>query len=343
MAPAKKRATIKDVAAEAGVSYQTVSRVINDQSGVTPQTRSRVEQAIEALGYRPNLAARSLPRHRSNIIGLIIPYNADYLFRDPHLLAQISGIDAEANAHGYNVLLSTAGNAGTGLEAYERFVRNQVADGALVIETASLTPGAALLGRHNYPWVALGYIEDPTGQAFAVHADDHDGAAKVTRHLLERGHRRIGIINGPSTGAVSAMAQRLSGHTKTLAEAGLAFDPALMVYGDYTRPSGQAATEHLLSLAEPPTAIFAFNDRMAMGAVWALAAAGLRVPEDVAVVGFDDIPTTSDFTPPLTTVRQPSKQIGQVAARLLFKLIDGEPVDSSELILPAELVIRASS
>lgn len=343
MAFAKKRATIKDVAAEAGVSYQTVSRVINDQSGVTPETRLRVEQAIEALGYRPNLAARSLPRRRSNIIGLIIPYNADYLFRDQHLLAQISGIDAEANAQGFNVLLSTAGQNGSGVEAYERFVRNQAADGALVIETASQHAGAILLAGQDYPWVMLGYSDADQEHTYSVHIDDFAGAADITRHLLACGHTRIGVINGPSTGAVAAMAQRLAGHTQALTEAGLALDPALMVYGDYTRPSGQAATEHLLAQPNPPTAIFAFNDRMAMGAIWALSAAGLRVPEDVAVAGFDDIPTAADFTPTLTTVRQPGKQIGQIAAQMLLKLINGETVDSAEVVLPAEVIIRQSA
>ncbi len=343
MTTAKKRPTIKDVAARAGVSYQTVSRVINEQAGVTPETRLRVEEAIAGLGYRPNLAARSLPRRRSNIIGLIIPYNADYLFRDQHLLAQISGIDAEANAQGYNVLLSTAGQNGSGVEAYERFVRNQAADGALVIETASQQAGTKLLAGQNYPWVMLGYSASNQKHTYSVHADDFAGAADITRHLLASGHTRIGIINGPSTGAVAAMAQRLAGHTRALAEAGLSFDPALMVYGDYTRPSGQAATTHLLSLANPPTAIFAFNDRMAMGAVWALSASGLRVPEDVAVAGFDDIPTAADFTPTLTTVRQPGKQIGQIAAQMLLKLISGEPLDNAEVILPAKVIIRQSA
>jgi LacI family transcriptional regulator len=136
VARSKKRVTIKDVAAQAGVSYQTVSRVINNQANVTEETRGRVQQAIESLNFRPNLAARSLARRRSNIIGLIVPYEAEYFFRDPHLLTQISSVDAEANARGYNLLLSTAAGSDNGLEAYERFIRNQVADGALVIETA---------------------------------------------------------------------------------------------------------------------------------------------------------------------------------------------------------------
>jgi DNA-binding LacI/PurR family transcriptional regulator len=338
----RKRATIKDVAARAGVSYQTVSRVINHQSGVVDSTRQRVEQAIAELNFRPNQAARSLPRHRSNIIGLIVPYDADYLFRDPNLLAQISAIDAEANDRGYNLLLSTAAGSTHGLDAYERFIRNQVADGALVVETATGIEGNKLLHQHHYPYVSLGYdLSD--SRKYCVYSDDRGGAYKATRHLLQKGHRRIGIINGPPIGAVGAMQERLAGHLDALTEFGLTFEPELMVFGDYTRPSGQASAEKLLALPTPPTAIFAFNDRMAMGAIWALHAAGLRVPEDVAVVGFDDIPAAADFDPPLTTIHQSSPQVGRVAAQVLFKLIDNDPIDSSEMVLPADLILRRSS
>ncbi|MCK6628292.1 MAG: LacI family transcriptional regulator [Anaerolineae bacterium] len=342
MTGSKKRVTIKDVAAQAGVSYQTVSRVINNQANVTEKTRGRVQQAIETLNFRPNLAARSLARRRSNIIGLIVPYDADYLFRDPNLLAQISSIDAEANARGYNLLLSTAAGSDNGLEAYERFVRNQVADGALVVETAAGAAGNQLLNHNNYFYVSLGYDLSHTRKYF-VHADDRRGAGEATRHLLQKGHRRIGIINGPPIGAIGATQERLTGYMEALAEAGIIFDPCLMVYGDYTRPSGQQATEKLLALSDPPTAIFAFNDRMAMGAIWKLKSAGLRVPEDVAVVGFDDIPAAADFSPPLTTVRLSGAQVGRVAAQMLFKLIEGEPIESPEVVLPAELIVRQSS
>jgi DNA-binding LacI/PurR family transcriptional regulator len=337
----KKRVTIKDVAAQAGVSHQTVSRVINNHVHVTETTRSRVKLAIDSLNFRPNLAARSLPSHRSFVIGLIIPYEADYLFRDPHLLAQISGIDAEANANGYNLLLSTAGNSNSGLEAYERFLRNQVADGALVIETAASQSGSELLTRHDYPFVSLGY--DQHLNAYFVHSDDLAGAKDATDYLLQKGHTRIGVINGPSTGAVAALQQRLIGHQHALAQHNLPFDPNLMVYGDYTRAGGQTAAEQLLALAQPPTAIFAFNDRMAVGAIRSLRRVGLRVPEDVAVIGFDDIPTAADFTPALTTVSQPARKMGQVAAQMLFKLIAGKPSAKREVVLPAHLVVRQSA
>ena len=342
MATAKKRATIKDVAAQAGVSYQTVSRVINNQPGVTEKTRSKVQQAIADLNYRPNLAARSLPGRRSFVIGFIIPYDPEYLITDPNLLAQISGADTEANAHDYNLLLSTAGDSKSGLEAYRRFIRNHVADGALVIETASSQEGGELLASQDYPYVSLGRdLGNPN--AFVVCSDNRDGGRLMTQHLLERGHHRIGIINGPPIGAVAGLQERLEGHQQALAEAGLSFDPTLMVYGDYTRASGEVAIQQLLAHPNPPTAIFALNDRMAMGAIRAVQAAGLRVPEDVAVVGYDDIPAAADFTPHLTTVRGAAREVGQLAAQMLFKLISGETLEEKEVILPAELVVRESS
>jgi DNA-binding LacI/PurR family transcriptional regulator len=342
MAQAKKRVTIKDVAARAGVSYQTVSRVINDHPLVSDTTRQKVKQAIADLNYRPSLAARSLPGRRSYVIGFIVPYDPDYLIRDPHLLAQISGADVEANAYGYNLLLSTAGDSKQGLEAYERFVRNHVGDGALVIETACSKAGGELLARQDYPYVSLGRdLGNPN--AYVVCSDNRDGGKQITRHLLAKGHRRIGIINGPPIGAVAGLQDRLEGHQQALGEAGLSFDPALMVYGDYTRDSGERATQQLFALPDPPTAIFALNDRMAMGAIRALQVAGLRVPEDVTVVGYDDIPAAADFNPPLTTVRGAARKVGQLAAHMLFKLIDGETVEEKEVILPAELVIRGSS
>jgi DNA-binding LacI/PurR family transcriptional regulator len=338
----KKRATIKDVAAKADVSYQTVSRVINNHAHVSANTRLKVEQAIEALNFKPSLAARTLSRRRSYIIGLIIPYEAGYLIRDPNLLAQVSGVEAEANLHDYSLLLSTAGHSKSGLTAYERFMRNQVADGALVIETNSSQVGNEWLAKQAYPYISIGHdLNDPPN--YNVHNDSRSGGCKATRYLIEKGHRRIGLINGPPFGAVGSLRELLIGHQQALAEANLTFDPCLLAQGDYTSQSGEITTQQLLALAEPPTAIFALNDRMAMGAIRALRKACLRVPEDVAVIGYDDIPAAADFNPPLTTIRQFSKTLGQVAAQMLFKLLKGEPVNPKEVVLPVELIIRQSA
>lgn len=341
MPNSRKRVTIKDVAARANVSYQTVSRVINNSEQVSDATRQRVLQVIDELNFRPNLAARSLPGHRTFVIGLIIPYSPDYLIRDPNLLGQISGADAEACVRGYNLLLSTTGDSNLGLKAYERFINNHAADGALVVETAASAAGNLLLQQRDYPYVVLGYETGNHGGAF-VHNDDMGGAKKATEYLLKKGHRRIGIINGPPIGAVLTMQRRVEGYQQALAEAGVLYHPQLMTYGDYTRASGAEAAKQLMALPERPTAIFALNDRMAIGAIAELQRMGLRVPDDIAVMGFDDIPSGADFSPALTTVRQPSRDIGLHAARLLFKLINREPVAEKELILSSELIIRQS-
>ncbi|MDM8527431.1 LacI family DNA-binding transcriptional regulator [Anaerolineales bacterium HSG24] len=342
MMRAKKRVTIKDVAAEAGVSYQTVSRVINNSRRVTDETRLKVMGVIEELNFRPSFAARNLSSQRTNIIGLIVPYSADYLIRDPHLLAQISGIDAEANANDYNLLLSTAGNSEDGIKAYNRFLTQKVADGAIVVETANSTTGNDMLAKQDDPYVVIGYdIFNSNG--YMAHSDDHQGAKEATLHLIEQGHQRIGVINGPATGAIRTSHGRLSGYKVALEMAGIPFEPELVVGGNYTRLSGKRATEQLLALDTPLTAIFALNDRMAIGAIQIIQKHGLTVPQDIAVVGFDDIPAAVDFTPSLTTVRQPSRALGKTAARLLFKLIAGKSVENHEVVLPTELIIRQSS
>lgn len=342
MMKAKKRVTIKDVAAEAGVSYQTVSRVINNSHSVTDETRLKVLDVIEELNFRPSLAARNLSSQRTNIIGLIIPYSADYLIRDPHLLAQISGIDAEINANDYNLLLSTAGNFEDGIKAYNRFLTQKVADGAIVVETADSTAGNDLLAKQDDPYVVIGYdIFNQKG--YMVHSDDHQGAKEATLHLIEQGHQRIGVINGPETGAIRSSEERLLGYKIALESVDIPFESELVVRGDYTRPSGQRVTEQLLSLDTPPTAIFALNDRMAIGAIQTIQNHGLTVPQDIAVIGFDDIPAATDFTPSLTTVRQPSRELGKTAAELLLKLIAGKSVVNHEIVLSAELIIRQSS
>ncbi|MDM8519025.1 LacI family DNA-binding transcriptional regulator [Anaerolineales bacterium HSG6] len=338
----KKRVTIKDVAAEAGVSYQTVSRVINNSNRVTDETRQKVTEVIEALNFRPSLAARNLSSQLTNIIGLIIPYSADYLIRDPHLLAQISGIDAECSANDYNLLLSTAGNSASGMKAFNRFLTQKIADGAIVVETADSTTGNDLLAKQDDPYIVIGYdIYNKNG--YMVHSDDRQGAKEATLHLIERGHQRIGLINGPASGAIRSTDERLLGYKIALESAGLSFETELVVRGDYTRPSGQHATKQLLALDTPPTAIFALNDRMAIGAIQTIQTHGLTVPQDIVVVGFDDIPAAADFIPSLTTVSQPSRALGRTAAQILLKLIAGKPVKDHEVILPAKLIIRQSS
>lgn len=339
-------ATIYDVAKRAGVSTATVSKVLSNTPYVSEATRAKVLEAVAELGYVPSLAARGLTKARTYLLTLVIPYTSDYLYSDPHLLELIRGIEQETKARGYQLLLSTADRKMAGARAvesaaepYQRAVRSQYADGVIVVASSAFGGETPPPLAQQLPTVGIGY--HALGGRHTVHSDDRSGAAAATRHLLSLGHRRLGVIN--AVPQITALVRRLEGHRLALAEAGVPWDPALMVWGDFSDDSGYRAVETLLALPDRPSALFAFNDRMAMGAIKRLREVNLRVPEDMAVVGFDDIPAAALFDPPLTTVRQPAQEMGATAARLLFDLIEGRPVDVEEVVLPTELVVRRSS
>lgn len=338
-------ATIYDVAKRAGVSTATVSKVLSNTPYVSERTRAKVLASIEELGYVPSLAARGLSKARTYLLALVIPYTSDYLYSDPHLLELIRGIEQETKAHHYNILLSTGDRPTRGSNAedsavgpYQRAVRSQYADGVIVVASSAFTGAGPKPLTQMFPTVGIGY--HAVGGRHTVHADDREGAAVATHHLLALGHRRIGVIS--AVPQITALSRRLEGHQQALAEAGLGWDPQMLAWGDFTDASGYRAAEQLLALPQRPTAIFAFNDRMAMGAIKRCREVGLAVPADLSIVGFDDIPAAALFDPPLTTVRQPALEMGAMAARLLFDLIDGKAVDTEELVLPTELIVRAS-
>ncbi|MEA3309049.1 MAG: LacI family DNA-binding transcriptional regulator [Chloroflexota bacterium] len=345
-----KRVTIKDVARETGVSRQTVSRVINAQPGVAEDTRARVAAAIKQLGYQPNPAARSLTQHRTNTIGLIIPYSPDYLFSDPHLMEFMCGVDELAIQRNHNLLLSTAQKKNPAgklsaqkesFSAFERLALSGYADGVVVVETLASRAGTVLLRERGISWVTLGYgTENESSQV--VHADDRGGARQATMHLLSLGHTRIGVISGRKQ-SLMAVEERLTGYRQALSDLNLTMDAELLVAGDWSPESGTQAAAHLMQLDVPPTAIFAFNDRMACGALQYLQANGWRVPQDISLVGFDDIPIAQMLHPQLTTVKQPALEMGRQAARLLFDLIENNTLLSTPVILPTELIVRGST
>ncbi len=339
----RKRTTINDVADVAGVSRQTVSRVLNGKGDVAEETRQRVQEAIDSLNYHPNLAARSLTNHRTHTIGLVIPYTPDYFFYDPHLMAFMCGVDQVAIQRNYNLLLSTqqTTDAESRLQAYERLIQAGYVDGVVVVEVLGGQAGLALLDEHELPWVALGYgLESEPSRA--VHADDRGGARQATMHLLSLGHRRIGVIRHHDD-SLTAIEERLEGCRQALAEHGLALEPSLIASGDLTSAGGRSAAAQLMETAAPPTAIFALNDRMGIGAIQYLHDQGVRVPDEVSVVGFDDVPISHICNPPLTTVRQPSLELGQQAGRLLFDIIESQEPPGGAVVLPTELIVRGST
>lgn len=331
-------ATIFDVAEKAGVSTATVSKVFSGKPYVSEKTRARVLAVAEALQYSPNHAARSLASGRSNTIGVVIAYDPRDLFADPSLLQVVYGVDLEVTERDYSLLLSTARSTNDS-SAYARLIHHDV-DGILAEGSMLGIEGERILASKGVPCVIFGY--SATGLP-SVYPDDYHGARRLIAHLLELGHRRIGIISGLNPERSLAVQARLRGVQDVLEGVGMSIRPDLIVPGTYRTESGYAGAAQLMARPEPPTAIFAMNDRMALGVLRWLREHGYRVPHDISVVGFDDIADAAQFDPPLTTVRLPTVAIGQRAATLLFDLIAGKDPEPAPIVLPTELIIRAST
>ena len=329
----RNRSTIRDVAHEAGVSRQTVSRVINGDPRVAPTTREQVQAAIARLDFRPNLIARSMAQGRSNTLACLAPNLTDYTFA-----SIIEGAEAEARQHGYFLLSSSAPDPAAFAALVEQLVLQRRVDGVLVINPyidpryQHLSPEApvVLVGARS---------RDP--RLGSISLDEQAAAQTAVAHLTSLGHRRIALIHGPL--AEDCSQDRNAGYAAALQAAGLNFDPALVVGGDWSATSGYEAVGHLLQAGADFTAIFAQNDRMAVGAVRALREAGRRVPDDASVIGFDDIPLASYFDPPLTTMRQDMPGIGRQAAGLLIHALAHPDAPAQHIRQPAELVVRQST
>ncbi|MCT9819785.1 LacI family transcriptional regulator [Microbacterium sp. W1N] len=314
-----------DVAAAAGVSGQTVSRVVNDSPRVDPATRQRVEQAMSDLGYRPHRAARALRTGRTETIGLIVATLASV--GNSRMLQAIA--DA-ASDRGYALTVVTATGADAVAQGFVR-LHDQGVDGAIVLNEAT----AAARGVEAPAGLALVVVDSPPDDRYTVVQTDHvAGARAATAHLLERGADTVWHLAGPE-GSYAA-AEREQGWRAQLAAAGIAAPPLLR--GDWTAASGHAAVAALPATA---TALFAANDQMALGALRALADAGRAVPDGVAVIGFDDVADAAEYRPPLTTVRQDFDALGAAAVDALVAAIEGNTPASRTI--PTQLVVRASS
>jgi LacI family transcriptional regulator len=326
--------TIEDVARRANVSRQTVSRVLNAKGELSPTTRARVQAAIAELGYRPNLLARGLITRTTHTIGLVVPDISQPFFPE---IAR--GIQEHAHAAGYQMLLAyTAEQPMQEVESLHQ-LREQRVDGVIVansrLDADTLRRALADLRPVVLTNRAL------QGYGSVVWSGYESGARRLTEHLLARGHVRIGYLN--SEPATTAGAHRFRGYVSALLEAGLGLDDRLLATAAPTPEGGASATRRLLALPEPPTAIVAYNDIMAVGALHACQAAGRRVPRDVAVVGFGDAPLAAWLTPPLTSVQVPLYRIGREAADLLLGMLRGEPPRTVTVDLEPVLVVRASS
>jgi LacI family transcriptional regulator len=328
--------TMKDVARKADVSIKTVSRVVNNEVGVSEETQKLVRQAIHELGYVPNLSAQRLKRGRSNLLALLLPR-----VESPYAVKLLSSILLETESRGYYTLV-LKGNLDSKYdrEYIQRAIVNNQIDGLLIAPPGETsTELIDFIEENHVPYVAITPNSSDRSQ-MSVEATDREGALEATRYLVSMGHRRIAHITCLECERFSQ--ERREGYEEALSEAGLPIDTNLVVYGDNSTKSGYINTLKLLNLAEPPTAIFAGNDEMAVGTIIAMWHQGLRLPDDISVIGFDDAPIVLQAFPYLTTVNQPIEQIAKTSVDMLTNFVEGRGMDLTRLQVPTRLIIRHS-
>lgn len=327
--------TIYDVAREAGVSMATVSRVVNNNPNVKPQTRKKVFEAIEMLGYRPNAVARGLASKKTTTVGVVIPDIANANF------AEVArGVEDIANMYHYNIILCNADKRKEKeIRVVNTLLEKQV-DGLLFMGGAVTEEHIQAFKTSNVPIVLCG-TSDESGQIPSVDIDHEAAAFDAVSHLVAQGHRSIAMISGTLQDPANGYA-RFQGYKRALEAAGIPYREDLVRVGNYRYESGIEATQYFLSLPDKPTAIFSATDEMAIGAIHAIQDAGISVPDAISVIGVDNSRISSMVRPLLTTVAQPMYDIGAVGMRLLTKLMKKESVEQSKVILPHELIARLS-
>jgi len=328
-------ATIRNVADIAGVSVATVSRTLQQPERVSPKTRARVTSAIEQTGYRPNLMAVKFRSGKTHSLVVLVPTVANLFFA-----RVISGMQEAAAERGYALLLgNTLGNPTLEAE-YVRMVQTSQADG--VIQLRAHNPFEQLHASDSSLLPMVNACEVLESSLFPTVTLDNQSAAKaMTEYLLSLGHKRIGLIKGPNSSPLTQ--DRLRGYQQALAAAGIPFKDELLFEGDFTLQSGYDAATRMLENAHRPTALFCENDETAIGAIKALKQAGLRIPHDISVAGFDDIAFSAFTDPPLTTIAQPAEEFGHTSVSLLVDVLNGKIKKAPRVILPYELVIRSST
>jgi LacI family transcriptional regulator len=331
------RQTIEHIATLAGVSRSTVSRVLNHQPSVSPLVRERVLQVIREQNYAPQAAARSLAGSRTDTIGLLIPRSAAVSLADPFIASMIQALFEATAQQGYFVTVTML-TADMEPAFYDRILRSRHFDGVIMFSSDIDDPILPLLIKDGGPVVLIGrhpYFLDVT----SVDVENRQGARDAVAHLIGLGHRRVGVINGQLQ--MEAAQARRDGYKQALLEAGIGIDPELMVEGFFSEAAAYEAMLLLLDLPHPPTAVFAASDSMAIGALHAIRHRGLRVPDEIALIGYDDLPLAAYATPPLTSVHQPISDMGAHAVRLLVEQIRGQGPATS-VRLAARLVVRES-
>jgi LacI family transcriptional regulator, galactose operon repressor len=338
---------IRELARRSGVSVATVSRALNDRAEVSPATRERIIELARELGYSPNHPARTLVRRRSDMVGLIWDTGAEIEAHDsrhPFLQDLLIGLKRALSDASYHLMLLSIAQAGARVDAYVRAAQQHSLDGVLMMAVDPDHPAITALVASQIACVGLDLpVRGP--RATHVTSDNRTGAVAAVRHLHALGHRRIATITGPPH--MLPAAERLAGYRYEIARLGLEYRGEYVLNGDFFLPSGYECASRLLRLAEPPTAIFAAGDEMAIGAMHAIADAGLRVPDDIAMVGFDDIEAASLVRPTLSTIVQDRRAFGVAAVAALMDTLaapgdSGDGVVPAPRIVPTKLVVRAS-
>lgn len=329
-------ATIYDVAREAGVSMATVSRVVNGNPNVKPTTRKKVSEAIKRLGYRPNAVARGLASKKTTTVGVIIPDISSVFFSE---LAR--GIEDIATMYKYNIILCNSDqNKDKEIRLIQTLLGKQV-DGIVFMGGKITEEHAEEFNNTSVP-IVLAATVDESKKIPSVNIDYEQAAYEVVSGLIEKGHRKIGFIDGPLEVPISGK-EKLNGYKRALKEAAIPFDETLLSVGDYTYESGKEATEQFLDQESKPTAIFADSDEMAIGAITQIQDRGLKVPDDIEVISSENTRLVQMVRPTLSSIAEPTYDIGAVAMRLLTKLMNNEKVDNATVVLPHRIEYRQST
>lgn len=331
----EKQLTMEKIGQMAGVSRATVSRVINNNPKVKPELKERVLNVIAKTGFQPNLAARSLVSQRSNVIGLVIPRQVQSLFTDPYFPKLIQGVTQACNAQGYTLALFLFHNQEDERVLYPRILNPSMIDGVILTSSELKTPLIPKFVNNNMPFIVVGTVLDYP-QANFVTVDNQNSSQKAVKHLIQQGRKRIATITGSFNTSVGL--ERYRGYQKALQDAGFTLDETLVAEGSFTENSGYTAMKALL--VQQPDAVFVASDTMAFGAIRAIKQANLRIPTDIAVVGFDDLDAAAQTDIALTTIRQPINETGVLAVETLLDIIENGLTPVHHVVLPTQLVIR---
>jgi LacI family transcriptional regulator len=331
--------TLRDIAERVGKSVPTVSRALANHPDIALKTREEVKRVAVEMGYVPNISALHLQKRRTDTISLILPALNQLRISDPFFSEFLTGVVETTTSSGFSLIL-TSSDAESEQEVYLRQIRNSQVDGFIIMRTRRKDDRINLLRFQDIPFVAFGHITGENDCPF-VDSDDMLGIQLVVDHLVALGHTRLGFIAEPALFAKSY--NRLHGYLQGLKKHALAYDPALVVQANFHQPSGKVNAGKLLDLPDPPTAIIASNDLLALGALSAVQKHGLQAGRDISITGYDDILLAEYTNPPLTTVHQPAHQLGRQLSEMLIKIIRREEVGDQHIIHTPSLVVRQST